>query len=277
MSVVDEVTAPEQQVGAGPAEPEGPPAVLATAVVEPPTDPEGTEPDLRDPVIAALERRLAALDDRCAEADQQIGLLGGQLGSTADDLTAARAAQNAEESARSAHIGALADRMADLDSRLTAVDGAMAGLRERLTQQDRALEDVTRTIAIEVERHTTDALVDSRHGLQLAVNSIAQLALAMGESSRDLTEDVSAESAIALLDSFRVDLDAILAQLGYLPLGTGSGAAFDPHRHRALRRVRAADPAQDKVITQVIRDGYLSAATGRILLFADVEVGRYQP
>ena len=136
---------------------------------------------------------------------------------------------------------------------------------------------MTRTIAVEVERHTTDALVDTRHNLQLAVNSIAQLSLAMAESSRDLTEDVSAESATALLDSFRVDLDAILGQLGFTSLDTTVGAAFDPHRHRALKRVATSDPAQDKVITKVIRDGYLSTDTGRILLFADVEVSRHRP
>ena len=79
----------------------------------------------------------------------------------------------------------------------------------------------------------------------------------MAESSRDITEDVSAESATALLDSFRVDLDAILAQLGFVPLATTAGDTFDPHRHRALKRVPTSDPAQDKAITRVIRDGYL--------------------
>ena len=133
-------------------------------------------------------------------------------------------------------------------------------------EHERALADVTRTIAAEVERHTTDALVDTQHSLQLAVNSIAQLSLAMAESSRDLTEDVSAESATALLDSFRVDLDAILGQLGFssldtdgrrhlrsasapraqagLHVGSGSGQGDHPGdpRRLPLRRDRA-DPA----------------------------------
>jgi hypothetical protein len=41
-----------------------------------------------------------------------------------------------------------------------------------------------------------------------------------------------------------------------------------------LKRVSTSDPLQDKVITRVIRDGYVSVGTGRILLFADVEVSR---
>jgi molecular chaperone GrpE (heat shock protein) len=146
-----------------------------------------------------------------------------------------------------------------------------------VVDHDHALEDISRTIAAEVERHTTDALVQSQHSLQLAVNSIAQLALAMAESARDITADVSPESATALLDSFRVDLDAILAQLGFESLGTSVGATFDPHRHRALKRLPTVEAAMDKTITRVIRDGYSSTATGRILLFADVEVSRYLP
>jgi molecular chaperone GrpE (heat shock protein) len=175
------------------------------------------------------------------------------------------------------HIESIAGRLTAVDGRLAAVDDHLAALRRRAADHDSALEDISRSIAAEVERHTSDALVDSQHSLQLAVNSIAQLALAMAESARDITEDVSAESATALLDSFRIDLDAILAQLGFESLDTSIGDVFDPHRHRALKRVPTSDAAQDKAITRVIRDGYSSAATGRILLFADVEVSRYRP
>jgi hypothetical protein len=174
-------------------------------------------------------------------------------------------------------ITEIVDRLATVDSRLDSVDDQLVAVKLQQADHARALTEVSRTIAVAVERHTSDALIDTRHSLQLAVNSIAQLSLAMAESARDLTEDVSAESATALLDSFRVDLDAILGQLGFTALGTTVGATFDPHRHRALKRVTTADPAQDKVITTVIRDGYRSTDTGRILLFADVEVSRHRP
>lgn len=210
---------------------------------------------------------------------------------TAVDVALAGLTTGADVSASIARrVAAVDQRQAKMDARISAVesvlslehvvqrlDSSVAELAERAAAHDERLADVQRSIATEVERFTSDALLSSQQSLQLAVNSIAQLALAMAESTRDLSEDVSAESATVLLDSFRIDLDAILAQLGFEPLQTIAGEPFDPHRHRALKRVPTPDPLQDKLITQVIRDGYRNATTGRILLFADVEVGRHRP
>ena len=221
--------------------------------------------------LEAVEASQTATADRVAAVDSGLGATGARLDSAESRLTASdQALLSAGEQTASN-----TSRLVLLNDRLDAVDERIAALQHHAAAHDRALQDITRTIAAEVERHTSDALVDSRHSLQLAVNSIAQLALAMAESSRDITEDVSAESAAALLDSFRTDLDAILAQLGFESLDTSIGSIFDPHRHRALKRVPTSDAAQDKSITRVIRDGYSSTTTGRILLFADVEVSRY--
>ena len=174
-----------------------------------------------------------ATDGRLDATDARLDATDGRLDSAASRLDATDAAvRSAGE-----QIATSTGRLATLDGRLDALDERIAALQQHAAGHDRALQDITRTIAAEVERHTTDALVETRHSLQLAVNSIAQLALAMAESSRDITEDVSAESATALLDSFRVDLDAILAQLGFESLDTAVGDIFDPHRHRALKRV----------------------------------------
>ncbi len=226
-----------------------------------------------------VESRLASVETSAAVSTELIASSAGRLTAAEGRLDAAESRLAASDDAVTtlgAQIESITDRLALVDGRLAVVDDHLVALRQRAANHDHALEDITRSIAAEVERHTSDALVDAQHSLQLAVNSIAQLALAMAESSRDITEDVSAESATALLDSFRIDLDAILAQLGFESLGTTVGAGFDPHRHRALRRLPTSDPAADKAITRVIRDGYRSAATGRILLFADVEVSRYR-
>ena len=244
--------------------------------------------------LGAVVSRLDTADARLAECAGRLESTGAAVESllaraeaaeqteaeTAGRLTGAEGRLDSADSAvQVAHrqINQVVGRLATVDSRLDSLSDQLAAVQLRQADHDRALTEVTRTIAVEVERHTTDALVDTRHNLQLAVNSIAQLSLAMAESARDLTQDVSAESATTLLDSFRVDLDAILGQLGFSSLGTVVGATFDPHRHRALKRVATSDPAQDKVITTVIRDGYLSNDTGRILLFADVEVSRHRP
>ena len=293
--------------------PDGPEGAPAAAADPEPADPAPalTRADLDVP-LQALDGRLAAVDSRLTELADRLGATGGEISSTraraeaveavtsgrvdavegsatavATRLTAAESRLAATDKALKAehqHAASLGGELASVGARLVGVHGRLdslddhvATLQHHVADHDRSLNELTRTIAAEVERHTSDALVDSRHSLQLAVNSIAHLALAMAESSRDLTDDVSAESATALLDSFRVDLDAILAQLGFESLGTTAGTTFDPHRHRALKRVPTSDPAQDRAITQVIRDGYQSAGTGRILLFADVEVSRYRP
>jgi molecular chaperone GrpE (heat shock protein) len=261
----------------------------------------------REQLLAVLETRITATDARLAALATRLDTADGlaqDARATADsavvDVAAARAevdlanravtAGTAAAAATTAKVDALAKRLTAADTRLAELgglvdgldgsvsrfDGLVRGLDERLAENDGALADVHRAIAARVEQYTSDALVQSQQSLQLAVNSIAQLALAMAESSRDLVEDVSAESATVLLDSFRVDLDAILAQLGFEPLQTAVGEMFDPHRHRALKRIATADPLQDKTVTRVIRDGYRNVATGRILLFADVEVSRHR-
>ena len=281
------------------AAPEVPPALP----VAEPDRPHGVEEPAQQPVSSVdhLDGRLGGVDARLDAVDQRLAELAARLESTGTAVDSvqdrAKAAEeagaktsgrltgaegrldSADSALRGVHrqVDQVVDRLAAVDSTLGSLGDQLAAAKLQHAEHERALADVTRTIAAEVERHTTDALVDTQHSLQLAVNSIAQLSLAMAESSRDLTEDVSAESATALLDSFRVDLDAILGQLGFSSLDTTVGDTFDPHRHRALKRVTTVDPARDKVITRVIRDGYLSTATGRILLFADVEVSRHRP
>lgn len=253
------------------------------------------------PRLDAIEARLADLTDTQESTGSRVGAVestatttAGQVASVEADLQALRTESAQQQAAVLARVDAAdgtltaaeqlaaqtVGRLDSLTERLTAVDTRLEALTndhdKRAAGHDKALADVQRSIAAEVERHTSDALVESQHRLQLAVNSIAQLALAMAESSTDITEDLSAESASALLESFKVDLDAILSQLGFEALGTIVGDTFDPHRHRALKRNPTSDPKQDKVITRVIRDGYRNAASDRILLFADVEVSRHR-
>ena len=282
------------------------PPVAAGPVAVPVVD-QAAPAAAEDPELTGIDGRLDALEARLTRLSGELGATGPRLESVGTRLDAVEASEVAtagrvaatdtrldanearletaatrldavDGAVRSAaeQIGSNTSRLESLDGRLDALDERMAALQHHAVDHDRALHHITRSIAVEVERHTSDALVQSQHSLQLAVNSIAHLALAMAESSRDITEDVSPESATALLDSFRVDLDTILAQLGFESLDTSIGDVFDPHRHRALKRVPTPDPAQDRAIARVIRDGYWSTATGRILLFADVEVSRHR-
>lgn len=291
MTVTDRVTADDAAIDEMPIDAE---PIEAAPIDAAPIDAEPIEDTETASELTILCERLAVVDSGLVE-------LADRLDATGDAAEAARVrAESIEETGAGTaasligtdgrldtavsaiglaqeELSGVVGQLVVVESRLDLLGDRLAVIAGRQADHDRALIEVRRTIAAEVERHTTDALMDTQHSLQLAVNSIAQLSLAMAESSRDLTEEVSADSAIALLDSFRVDLDAILLQLGFSSLDTTVGAVFDPHRHRALKRVDTADPAKDKAIIKVIRDGYLSTATGRILLFADVEVSRHRP
>lgn len=164
--------------------------------------------------------------------------------------------------------------LAELTERISALEAAFA-------VQQRALADVgdriTSEITAEVERVTTDELVEAKRNLSLAANSMAHLALGITESAQNISGELRPDSITALLYSFRAEVDNILLQLGFAPLDTQVGERFDPNRHRALRRIPTDDVSLDRLIGKVIREGYRSERTRRMLVYSDVEVNRYQP
>lgn len=167
---------------------------------------------------------------------------------------------------------------------LTVLAERISALEEAFALQQQAIADVSasvaddlaESIALEVERVTTDELVDAKRNLSLAAHSMAHLALGITESADNVTGELGPDSIIALLVSFRAEVDNVLLQLGYAPLDTRVGEKFDPNRHRALRRIPTDDMSMDRLIARVIRDGYRSQNTKRILVYSDVEVHRYQ-
>jgi molecular chaperone GrpE (heat shock protein) len=158
----------------------------------------------------------------------------------------------------------------ELSERVAALEAGMADNR-------RSVADLDQALAAAVEKATTDELVDAKQRVQAAAGSMAALASAISDSAANITTEVSAESATALLISFAAEVENVLLQLGFTPLNTSAGEPFDPTRHRSLRRVTTSDQTLDKVISKVIRDGYQSNASKRILLYSDVEVNRFTP
>jgi len=167
---------------------------------------------------------------------------------------------------------------------LTALTGRISALEEAFARQQQAIadvgasvtDDIAGSIALEVERVTTDELVDAKRNLSLAAHSMAHLALGITEAADNVTGELGPDSITALLHSFRAEVDNVLLQLGYAPLGTRVGERFDPNRHRSLRRIPTDDMPLDRLIARVIRDGYRSQNTKRILVYSDVEVHRHQ-
>jgi len=167
---------------------------------------------------------------------------------------------------------------------LTALTGRISALEEAFARQQQAIadvgasvtDDIAGSIALEVERVTTDELVDAKRNLSLAAHSMAHLALGITEAADNVTGELGPDSITALLHSFRAEVDNVLLQLGYARLDTRVGERFDPNRHRSLRRIPTDDMSLDRLIARVIRDGYRSENTKRILVYSDVEVHRHQ-
>lgn len=196
--------------------------------------------------VADGDERLAALDRRLAAADERIESLTARLAETADQGRAA----------------------------VTALQEDVTELRDTAR---RSAADTAVRIAREVERHTTAALLDDRQRLHQASVALAGLAQSLADAARGIPAELTAAAAGALLETFAVDVDLLLQQLGHEPLRVAPGDAFDPRLHRAVLRVPTADPAADRTVARVVRDGYRTPATDRVLLFADVEVHRAAP
>ncbi|WP_166442167.1 nucleotide exchange factor GrpE [Nakamurella flava] len=247
---------------------------------KPDTTPDG--PD-RDALATQVERA----GDRAAAAETQADLARSETVATTERV-AALEARIAEADVRSTTVER---RLADADEeieRLTArlaeaVDGAaaqrsaVAALHQDVTTLQEAGRRTATDIARAVEQHTTAALVDGQQRLHQASVTLAGLAQSLADAARSVPTELTAESARTLFETFAVDVDLLLQQLGHEALGVAAGDPFDPRRHRAVRRVATDDPAADRTVARVLRDGYRTPATDRVLLFADVEVHRTTP
>ncbi len=164
-----------------------------------------------------------------------------------------------------------------LTDRIAALEKAFALQQQSIADMaDGVADRIAGAVATEVERFTTDELVDAQRNLSLAAHSMAHLALGITESAENVTGELRPDALTALLQSFRAEVDNILLQLGYCALETRVGERFDPNRHRSLRRIPTDDIQLDRLIARVIRDGYRSETTKRILVYSDVEVHRHQ-
>jgi len=266
------------------------PEVAGPEVAEPEAaEPEAAQPDAPEPEAAepdAPEPEAAGPD---TDAEAPADAPRGQDMSEDEEPDTAGAPTEPVESAEQGELIALAERISALEAALALQQSAIAdvgdsfqaaidNVGERLDDRidDRIADGIAGSIAVEVERVTTDELVEAKRNLSLAAHSMAHLALGITESAESVTGDLRPDSITALLHSFRAEVDNILLQLGYSPLDTQVGERFDPNRHRSLRRIPTDDVRLDRLIAKVIRDGYRSENTKRILVYSDVEVHRYQ-
>lgn len=265
--VVDPAEAAGTVDSADPAEPVGP--VDSGAGDDPATGPAALAARLQgaEERAAAAEATIATLTERLAELESRADRLEG----AARSLERGVAAADDQLESLTARVSELVDAADHDRAGATAIGTEVAELQATVRRLD---QGTAVAVAREVERHTTAELLDGQQRLHQTSIAMAGLAQALTDAARQITPELTADSARALLDSFAVDVDLLLQQLGHEALGVTTGDVFDAKRHRALRRVPTADPTADRTIARVIRDGYRTPATDRVLLFADVEVYR---
>src|SRR5664279_3349514 len=97
-----------------------------------------------------------------------------------------RSAQVAESAAQTS-LTALTGRISALEEAFALLQQAIADVGASVTDD---LADIAGSIALEVERVTTDELVDAKRNLSLAAHSMAHLALGITESAENVTGDL---------------------------------------------------------------------------------------
>ncbi|MFD7657218.1 nucleotide exchange factor GrpE [Actinosynnema sp. NPDC059797] len=153
---------------------------------------------------------------------------------------------------------------------------AVAGLAEQLQAHHaraEARERVIDHLHAEVERLRLGA-----QGLLLrpVVADLQNLRREMLHQARTLPEGLRPDQTAALLESFALSVEQTLERCGTVPIRPRAGDPFDARRHRAVKALAAAGPEEDTTIAEVLADGYLDTATGRVTEPARVHVRRWR-
>jgi molecular chaperone GrpE (heat shock protein) len=95
------------------------------------------------------------------------------------------------------------------------------------------------------------------------------------DTASELRPDTSIDQVAGLLTNFSLTVESILDNLGLLPLQTAAGDAFEPRLHHAIKRVDTSDPASDRTIAVVLRQGFAEPGEPKPLVPSRVSVYRY--
>jgi molecular chaperone GrpE len=161
----------------------------------------------------------------------------------------------------------------ELERRVT---DAQNQLQSYINEHRRSLEEfeqikirIRRDVAREVERGRRTMLVE-------LLDVVDNLDRAIS-AAREAGPSLGSEAADKLARGVELVRDQFLTKLGGFGVGRvpALGQPFDATRHEAVTTVPVSDPAEDGMVTAVLKEGY--AVGDEVLRPAAVVVGRHEP
>lgn len=95
------------------------------------------------------------------------------------------------------------------------------------------------------------------------------------DAAASLRPDTSIEQFGGLLTNFSLMVEQILDNLGLTSLQTAAGDDFEPRMHHAIKKVDTHDPASDRKVVAVLRQGFIEPGEAKPFAPSRVSVYRY--
>lgn len=95
------------------------------------------------------------------------------------------------------------------------------------------------------------------------------------DTAASLRPDTTVEQFGGLLTNFSLMVEQVLDNLGLTSLETAVGDEFEPRMHHAIKKVDTDDPASDRKIVEVLRQGFIEPGEAKPLAPSRVSVYRY--
>lgn len=106
------------------------------------------------------------------------------------------------------------------------------------------------------------------------IQRFAALHTEAGEA-RDRAQERNDQAAFKDFGFFVSEIEEGLAMLDVESIDVAVGDAFEPAKHAARRSVPTSDPALDKTVAKVLRQGFTYVGAPRVFMPAQVTVHRY--
>jgi len=156
------------------------------------------------------------------------------------------------------------------ESALVATLGALEEQVKRFHDRSTRSEEIIRTM----QSRITDLQGDQIQALlKPTIQRFAGLHAQAMEAQQSALE--RNESAAADFSFFATSIEDALGLIDFDSVHASPGAAFDATRHHATSMVSTGDPALDKTVHRVIRQGFTRAGSARVSIPAQVAVYQY--
>lgn len=239
-----EFNPPAKTVAAEPLVDGSPPGVVWAAA-----DASPTQPDV--PVIEQLPPSVDPVEAESTSADSSRDRAPPDAGSSGNPAVSDAAARHGE---------------------LLSAIGHLQGAIEVLGERGRADQDIIARMQARLEALQADQV---RALLGPVVTELAGLHADFAEAA---ARDYEALGVARVRKEFSLLGDRVenaLDQLGAVSVGAKPGQAFDSRLHTAARQTPTGDPARDKTIAAVLRQGFAFQHESKPALYARVNVYRY--